>query len=82
MLPRASAQYDRWTGRTIPTYHEGEHFTPLVKFDEGRTSAPSPLTEAELIGLMDAEMIGTDATISEHIKKVIERESIGPCDEV
>ena len=35
------------------------------------SGAPTPLSESELIGLMDSEMIGTDATIAEHIKKVI-----------
>ena len=35
------AQYDRWTGRTIPTFYVGEHFTPTVRLDEGRTSAPA-----------------------------------------
>lgn len=37
------------------------------------TSAPNYLTEAELIGLMDKHGIGTDATIHEHIRKIINR---------
>ena len=40
---------------------------------EGHTSAPSALTESDLIGLMETHGIGTDATIAEHIKKVLER---------
>ncbi|KAI8926917.1 DNA topoisomerase [Entophlyctis helioformis] len=40
----------------------------------GTTSRPAMLTEAELITLMDKCGIGTDATIHEHIKKILERE--------
>lgn len=36
----------------------------------GNTSAPKPMTESELIMLMDANGIGTDATIAEHIEKI------------
>jgi DNA topoisomerase-3 len=39
----------------------------------GKTSAPSLLTEADLIATMDRNGIGTDATIAEHIKKILER---------
>ena len=41
---------------------------------QGRTTPPSPLTEPDLIGLMDENGIGTDATIAEHIKKIQERD--------
>ncbi|QLG73948.1 hypothetical protein HG535_0F04600 [Zygotorulaspora mrakii] len=36
----------------------------------GSTSPPNPMTESELIMLMDANGIGTDATIAEHIEKI------------
>lgn len=36
----------------------------------GSTSPPKPMTESELIVLMDANGIGTDATIAEHIEKI------------
>ena len=36
----------------------------------GNTSPPKPMTESELIVLMDANGIGTDATIAEHIEKI------------
>jgi len=45
-----------------------------IKLANGTTTAPAMLSEAELISLMDKNGIGTDATIHEHIKKVIERE--------
>ncbi|CAI4047833.1 hypothetical protein SUVZ_12G2720 [Saccharomyces uvarum] len=36
----------------------------------GATAPPKPMTESELIILMDANGIGTDATIAEHIDKI------------
>lgn len=39
----------------------------------GETTPPNYLTEPELIGLMDANGIGTDATMAEHISKIKER---------
>jgi DNA topoisomerase-3 len=62
--------YDKWTGRKMPTFYEGEHFTPSrLELGEGTTTAPMPLSESDLIGEMEAHSIGTDATIAEHIKK-------------
>ncbi|SCV04784.1 LAMI_0H19086g1_1 [Lachancea mirantina] len=43
---------------------------------DGKTSPPNQMTEAELILLMDANGIGTDATIAEHIEKIQQREYI------
>jgi DNA topoisomerase-3 len=40
---------------------------------EGLTSPPKLLNEADLIGLMDKFGIGTDATIHEHIKTILNR---------
>ena len=40
---------------------------------DGETQPPAPLTEADLINLMDKNEIGTDATIHEHIKTVQDR---------
>ena len=48
----------------------------MAEMRQGKTSTPSFLTEPELIGLMDANGIGTDATIAEHIKKLQDREYI------
>lgn len=41
-----------------------------LKVKSGFTSPPKPITEAELINLMDKNNIGTDATIHEHIKTI------------
>ena len=69
--------YDRWTGRKIPYFYEGEHFEPhTLMMTSGTTTAPSPLTEAELIGLMERNGIGTDATIATHVKTILDREYV------
>lgn len=44
--------------------------------EKGKTSPPLPLTETELIALMDANGIGTDATIADHIDKIKHREYV------
>ncbi|SCU96697.1 LAFA_0G07624g1_1 [Lachancea sp. 'fantastica'] len=43
---------------------------------DGQTSPPNQMTESELILLMDANGIGTDATIAEHIEKIQQRDYI------
>jgi DNA topoisomerase-3 len=69
--------YDKWSGSTLPNFQEGEEFMPSVcELKEGSTSRPNLLTEADLVGLMDKNGIGTDATIAEHIAKIIEREYV------
>jgi DNA topoisomerase-3 len=73
--------YDRWGAneQIIPPFVQGQQVFPsTVDLVQGTTSPPSLLTEAELIGLMDSNGIGTDATIHEHIAKVIERSYVIP----
>ncbi|KAH3665901.1 hypothetical protein OGAPHI_004090 [Ogataea philodendri] len=68
--------YNSWeSSKTkIPEVNPGEKVTlTSAQLSSGKTSAPSPLTEPELIALMDVNGIGTDATIAEHIEKIIER---------
>ncbi|KAH8916977.1 prokaryotic type I DNA topoisomerase, partial [Atractiella rhizophila] len=66
--------YDKWEGNHIPDFTKGEKFIPDVcEMKHGRTTKPSLLTEADLVSLMDKNGIGTDATIGEHIAKIIER---------
>jgi DNA topoisomerase III len=67
--------YDRWeSSQQIPPFTLGEVFEPTeANMTEGRTTPPGYLTEPELIGLMDANGIGTDATMAEHISKIKER---------
>ncbi|KAL2263221.1 hypothetical protein VTK26DRAFT_7715 [Humicola hyalothermophila] len=68
--------YEKWTGTAeLPRFTLGERFEPTeAMITEGKTSAPGYLTEADLIALMDANGIGTDATMAEHIEKIQERQ--------
>ncbi|WWD00560.1 hypothetical protein V866_007495 [Kwoniella sp. B9012] len=69
--------YDKWSDSALPDFQEGEQFTPsVIELKEGSTSRPNLLTEADLVGLMDKNGIGTDATIAEHIAKIIERQYV------
>lgn len=70
--------YDKWeSSQQLPLFAVGETFTPTeAKMTEGKTSPPGYLTEPELISLMDANGIGTDATMAEHIAKIKERKYV------
>ncbi|KAF8329298.1 DNA topoisomerase [Amanita rubescens] len=66
--------YDKWTGNVLPPFEEDQEFRPSTcVLKEGRTACPSLLTEADLVGLMDKNGIGTDATIAQHIQMIIDR---------
>ena len=75
--------YERWNSSApLPEFQIGETFKPdKAMIEDGKTSPPGYLTEPELIGLMDANGIGTDATMAEHITKIREREYViaQPC---
>ncbi|KAL1990600.1 hypothetical protein VTN49DRAFT_6439 [Thermomyces lanuginosus] len=70
--------YDKWeSSQKLPTFEVGERFEPTeANITEGKTSPPGYLTEPELIALMDANGIGTDATMAEHIAKIKTREYV------
>ncbi|KAH9892651.1 prokaryotic type I DNA topoisomerase [Cubamyces lactineus] len=66
--------YDKWSDKQLPHFEEGQAFVPTeFRLDEGQTSKPALLTEADLVGLMDEHGIGTDATIAQHIHTIIDR---------
>jgi DNA topoisomerase-3 len=67
--------YDKWESSSqLPVFTVGDTFVPTeAKMNEGKTSPPGYLTEPELIGLMDANGIGTDATMAEHIANIQKR---------
>jgi len=66
--------YEKWVGNTLPEFKEKERFIPKeLKLKDSKTSPPFLLTEQELIGLMDQNGIGTDATIAEHIRTIQDR---------
>lgn len=70
--------YQKWeSSQQLPQFTEGETFEPTqANITDGETTAPGYLTEPELIGLMDANGIGTDATMAEHIAKIKERQYV------
>ncbi|KAI8941280.1 hypothetical protein NX059_002510 [Plenodomus lindquistii] len=70
--------YDKWeSSQQLPQYTVGETFEPTeANMLDGETSAPAYLTEPELISLMDANGIGTDATMAEHIATIKKREYV------
>ncbi|KAF7587879.1 DNA topoisomerase [Aspergillus hancockii] len=70
--------YDKWeSSQQLPNFQMGEEFEPTeANIFDGKTTPPNYLTEPELIGLMDANGIGTDATMAEHIAKIKEREYV------
>lgn len=59
---------------SIPEFKQGEVLTVSnVTLTEGKTSPPDYLTESELIGLMEQNGIGTDASIPTHINNICQR---------
>jgi DNA topoisomerase-3 len=67
--------YDKWeSSQQLPRFVVGETFAPKeVQMTDGKTTPPGYLTEPELIALMDANGIGTDATMAEHIATIKNR---------
>lgn len=74
--------YEKWNDTAeLPKFTVGEQFEPTeAMMTEGKTGPPSYLTEADLIALMDANGIGTDATMAEHIQKIQQREYVAVTD--
>ncbi|KAI9679814.1 MAG: DNA topoisomerase [Caeruleum heppii] len=70
--------YDKWeSSQKLPQFRMGERFVPTeAKMSEGKTGPPGYLTEPDLLALMDANGIGTDATMADHIEKVKNREYV------
>uniref|UniRef100_A0A0R3TMM9 DNA topoisomerase n=1 Tax=Rodentolepis nana TaxID=102285 RepID=A0A0R3TMM9_RODNA len=70
--------YESWSEKYMPVFQLGEILKPdKIEMIEGRTTAPSLLTEADLIALMDKYGIGTDATHAEHIETIKKRLYVG-----
>ncbi|ORD94294.1 TOP3A [Enterospora canceri] len=70
--------YDTWNNKNLrnpDNYETGKiMMNSKIEIKDGATTAPSYLTEKDLINLMDKNGIGTDATIHEHINKIQIRE--------
>ena len=70
-------KYEKWSDHELPEFKAGEAFVPTsLMMEESKTTPPKRLAEADLISKMDANGIGTDATIHEHIKTVQDRYGI------
>ncbi|KAF4360659.1 hypothetical protein F8388_011294 [Cannabis sativa] len=66
--------FESWGGSLIPSYVLGQQFVPTsLTLDSGVTRPPPLLSEADLLSCMDKEGIGTDATMHDHIKKLLDR---------
>ena len=69
-------KYEQWKNRELV----GEYFVNHsfvaddMKMSESKTSCPELLSEEELIALMDANGIGTDATMAQHIETIQTRQ--------
>jgi len=71
------APWERWsTGQgELPNVLVGSRIVPsALLMKEGVTTPPAPISEVELISLMDKNGIGTDATIATHISTIQTRE--------
>lgn len=70
--------FENWTSSSnLPRFVLGERFKPTeALMTDGKTTAPRYLTEPDLLALMDANGIGTDATMAEHIAKIKERDYV------
>ncbi|XP_011031138.1 PREDICTED: DNA topoisomerase 3-alpha isoform X2 [Populus euphratica] len=67
-------RFESWGDSMIPTYVQGQQFIPTtLTLDSGVTRPPPLLSEADLLSCMDKAGIGTDATMHDHIKKLLDR---------
>uniref|UniRef100_A0A2P2LI17 DNA topoisomerase n=2 Tax=Rhizophora mucronata TaxID=61149 RepID=A0A2P2LI17_RHIMU len=66
--------FESWGSSMIPAYVHGQQFIPTtLTLDSGVTRPPPLLSEADLLSCMDKAGIGTDATMHDHIKKLLDR---------
>lgn len=69
--------YIVWDTHQLPEFQQAQR-VPIfeAKVKDGKTSPPNYLTEPDLISLMDINGIGTDATMADHIEKILARNYI------
>ncbi|KAG9446529.1 hypothetical protein H6P81_012657 [Aristolochia fimbriata] len=67
-------RFESWGSSIIPNYALGQKFIPAsLTLDSSITRLPSLLSESYLLSCMDKAGIGTDATMDDHIKKLLDR---------
>ncbi|KAJ6413692.1 hypothetical protein OIU84_006490 [Salix udensis] len=67
-------RFESWGDSMIPVYVQGQQLIPTtLTLDSGITRPPPLLSEADLLSCMDKAGIGTDATMHDHIKKLLDR---------
>eukprot|EP00930_Biecheleria_cincta_P004385 TRINITY_DN10529_c1_g1_i1.p1 TRINITY_DN10529_c1_g1~~TRINITY_DN10529_c1_g1_i1.p1 ORF type:complete len:874 (-),score=152.92 TRINITY_DN10529_c1_g1_i1:46-2640(-) len=80
ILDSTDAQQRKQSEVANQLFAEGKAALLDFQLCESRTSPPKPLTEAELVELMDKNGIGTDASISTHIQNIQDRRYVQLCD--
>ncbi|EAS00239.2 DNA topoisomerase (macronuclear) [Tetrahymena thermophila SB210] len=66
--------YEKWNDSIVPPLQPGQVIIPQkILLQEGKTTPPKPLTESELIDMMNKNGIGTDATMHDHILTIQKR---------
>uniref|UniRef100_A0A8C9GT69 DNA topoisomerase n=1 Tax=Piliocolobus tephrosceles TaxID=591936 RepID=A0A8C9GT69_9PRIM len=66
--------YEKWNDKMVPPLEINDEFDPYtLLIEEGKTQAPTYLSEVDLLSLMDKHGIGTDATMHEHIENIQKR---------
>ncbi len=68
------SKYEGWSAKKVPVFRVGDTFTlKTFLMRESSTEPPSLISESDLIGEMDRNQIGTDATIATHITTIQQR---------
>jgi DNA topoisomerase III len=68
--------WERWSAGQgeLPPLQVGSRIRPAsLLMKSGQTAPPQPISEVELISMMDRNGIGTDATIAQHISTIQDR---------
>lgn len=71
--------YEKWQGVQLPRFDLGSNLdaqsaVSKLELCQSATEPPRALTEADLLAKMDQHGIGTDATMADHIRTVLQRE--------
>jgi hypothetical protein len=80
--PPGAARGEKHNHHRHHQHHQEQQQRPVAyaRLRAGATAAPGPLAEWELLGLMEAHGIGTDASMATHVENVTKRKyaTLGP----